>query len=86
MIQEGINRDSHKRQKDKPTTYGKKCRNTRKTGQHRHVKRQENHTIKDMSIKQESKDDRKNEGQKYIDNVGRLQNLGSFLNFQDSGA
>ena len=58
-----------------------------------------NHRIKDMSIKQERKDDRKNEGQKYIHSVGRLQNLNlssifriggpgnleSFLNFQDKG-
>ena len=41
--------------------------------------------MKDMSVKQERKDDRKNEGQKYIHIVGRLQNLGSFLNFQDRG-
>ena len=39
VIQERMSKDSNKRQKDKPTTYAKKCRNTRKKGQHRHAKR-----------------------------------------------
>ena len=43
------------------------------------------HSTKDMSIQQERKDDRKKEGQKYIDNLifhdGRAKNLGLFLDF-----
>ena len=48
------------------------------------------HRIKDMSIKQERKDDRKNEGQKYniicFFMMGSRHSVGSFLSFQDKGA
>ena len=86
VIQERIKMTVTNDRKDKPTPYAKKCRKTRKTGQHRHVKRQEKPQNQRLEHKARKKGrQKKNKGQKHIHNVGRLQNLGFFLNFQDRG-